>query len=171
MARGAVRGPRAVSSIRGLAGAQARVAAWHRRDQSHTIHGRRGARRSGARGFNSRHLHHFINDLRNSSQIPLKEGDTESSFRQKTEIAQVGISGGFWRPDPGDHQPLSGSDHGLSFRVTIPARLAGSRQLPRKRGRNSKIRESSTTAKSIFFSAPPNVTTRFQLSRFSTAPA
>lgn len=59
MARGAVRGPRAVSSIRGLAGAQAREAAWHRRDQSLTITGRRGARRSGARGFKSRHLHHF----------------------------------------------------------------------------------------------------------------
>lgn len=36
MARGAVRGPRAVSSIRGLAGAQARAAAWHRRDYSRT---------------------------------------------------------------------------------------------------------------------------------------
>ena len=36
MARGAVRGPRVVSSIRGLAGAQARAMAWHRRDQSCT---------------------------------------------------------------------------------------------------------------------------------------
>jgi len=59
MARGAVRGPRAVSSIRGLAGVSARVTAWHRRDQSCTIPGRRGAQRSGARGFNSHHLHQF----------------------------------------------------------------------------------------------------------------
>lgn len=60
MACGAVRGPHVVSSIRGLAGTSARVAAWYQRDQSHTITGRRGARRSGARGFNSRHLHHFL---------------------------------------------------------------------------------------------------------------